>query len=225
MKSVKAYRSKLSKIQFSDGQAQLVLQEIKDAVGPVPCTRTLLDSCEIGMAELLKPSSTQNQLPMQLADLFNYRRTRDGDGGERLSAVFQQELKHIDRVARDTKWAVSRSKFEATTLDENARIVLRADKNKTPVLVEQCQEKRSLAFNMIMNAVYRSKGADAWVFSAALHAKGSLHGNIAKLSNKDYERFKSEAVKSLKQCKFEKMPDTTPIFHFPAWLAWLLEVP
>ncbi|KAL6853091.1 hypothetical protein ACO1O0_007644 [Amphichorda felina] len=164
----------------------------------------------------------------QFAHLVACQRTHDAYQGERLAKLFGQQLKDIEHSASQAKRAASREKWTSTILEETTRIVCRFRderyrSNYTDDWYAKRMERRAKSLNRITDSLHRLKGADAWVFLASLQGMGVLAGNITKLSQDCIANFEKDAVEQLQEQKFEDMPDDTPIFHFMAWLAWLLK--
>ena len=150
------------------------------------------------------------------------QRTRDGDHGEKLSALFEEQLPKLDKMKKSHQQEFWRKRFEARTSAENAQIVHRFHTNYDSEWKLKYKENRSRAFNRILNSLYGFMGADAWAFSASLHANGTLVGEIAKIHGDRVENFTNDTVDALRKHRFENLKDEIPIFIYPAWLGWLL---
>jgi hypothetical protein len=220
-------RKELNETWFSDDQANKTIQTAKDTLTSIACTTGLVDACELGMTSLSDVHDTIALPSGQFSDLFIYQRTRKQDHGKSLADLFDKQRQLTEASAKQHRRASSRRKFDATILAENARIVDRTyanphDRQYGYDREAKRYENRSSTQNGIMDALYLFKGADAWAFVASLRARGSLIGEIAKIHKDRLKSFMDATVKRLRKCEFEKLPDDTPIFHFLAWLAWLL---
>jgi len=230
MSKARKLRKKLNDTRFSDDQAKETVQSARDTLIPTACAAAVVDTCKLGMELLhvhVSSGETTTPIPRQFADLFKYQRTRREDHGGFLADIFDEQQKAIKRVKKESQRAWLRRNFEVTTLAESARIVDRAyshhyDRGYEYEWHRKRKENRTWAQNWIMNMLYQFKGADAWVFFACLRARGSLIWEMGRMQKDRTKGFLDQTSQRLREFEFENFPDDTPIFHFLAWLAWLL---